>query len=466
VVPLPLHRGGRRALEVIMTLYEQIYLSIKKDIQSGLLKSGQKLPSKRRHAFDLGVSINTVDAAYSQLQSEGYIIMRPKSGCYVAKLDPLQHIELTHEHTEQKNHDFAYDIDFSPSDVDTENFPYALWRKLLRQNFDEIDPFLLKSPDYQGDIALRTAICAYLSQSRNIEADPQYLVIGNSTAALLRCICGMLGNTHVLASENPVYNTAYSIFSAMGGSCISIDAVSTSKLVKNLEDSNADIFYVTPSHQFPLGHSLPLATRIELLNWAAKDDRYIIEDDYDSEFRYSSKPLLPIRSMDKNGKVIYIGTFSKSISPSLKLSYALLPPSLMKIFREKGRLYLSSVSRLEQNVVHSFMSGGYFERHLNRMRNIYRKKRQHLVSLLSQHKQVEILGENAGHHILIRIKGLSESQMVALAKGEKIRVYPVSSYFIGGVEAKYESSVLLGYGALSEKQIGEGVARLMKVWGV
>jgi len=138
----------------------------------------------------------------------------------------------------------------------------------------------------------------------------------------------------------------------------------------------------------------------------------------------------------------------------------------MKIFREKGRLYLSSVSRLEQNVVHSFMSGGYFERHLNRMRNIYRKKRQHLVSLLSQHKQVEILGENAGHHILIRIKGLSESQMVELAKGEKIRVYPVSSYFIGDVESKYESSVLLGYGALNEKQIEEGVGRLMKVWGV
>ena len=331
-----------------MTLYEQIYKSIKKDIQSGLLKSGQKLTSKRRLAYDLGVSINTVDAAYSQLQSEGYIIMRPKSGCYVAQLDPLQHIELESEHSETKNHDFSYDIDFSPSDVDTENFPYALWRKLLRQSFDEIDPFLLKSPDSQGDLALRNSICAYLSQSRNIEADPAHLIIGNSTAALLRCICGMLGSTHTLASENPVYNTAYSIFSAMGGSCISIDAVSPSQLMQNLSKSDADIFYVTPSHQFPLGHSLPLATRIELLNWAAKDDRYIIEDDYDSEFRYSSRPLLPIRSMDKNGKVIYIGTLSKAIAPSVRISYALLPPSLMKLFREKGRLYLSSVSRLEQ----------------------------------------------------------------------------------------------------------------------
>lgn len=449
-----------------MTLYEQIYKSIKKDIQSGLLKSGQKLTSKRQLAYDLGVSINTVDAAYSQLQSEGYVNIIPKSGCYVANLDPLQNIELENEHFETKSHDFSYDIDFSPSDVDTENFPYALWRKLLRQSFDELDPFLLKSPDYQGDISLRSSICLYLSQSRNIEADPRHLIIGNSTAALLRCICGILGDTHTLASENPVYNTAYSIFSAIGGSCISIDAVNPGKLAKKLEETNADVFYVTPSHQFPLGHSLPLATRIELLNWAAKDDRYIIEDDYDSEFRYSSKPLLPMKSMDKNGKVIYIGTFSKSISPSLKLSYALLPPSLIKPFLLKGRLYLSSVSRLEQNVVHSFMAGGYFERHLNRMRNIYRKKRLHLVSLLSQHSQVEILGENAGHHILIRIKGLSEDQMVELAKGEKIKVYPVSSYFIGDVSSRYESSVLLGYGALSEEKIEEGVRRLMKVWKV
>ncbi len=449
-----------------MTLYEQIYRSIKKDIQSGLLRSGQKLTSKRQLAYDLGVSINTVDAAYSQLQSEGYIIMRPKSGCYVAQLDVLQHVELESEYFETKNHDFTYDIDFSPSDVDTENFPYALWRKLLRQSFDEIDPFLLKSPDYQGDIALRKAICSYLSQSRNIEADPTHLVIGNSTAALLRCICGMLGDTHTLASENPVYNTAYSIFSAMGGACISVDADTPDKLVENLSKTDADIFYVTPSHQFPLGHSLPLAARIELLNWAANDDRYIIEDDYDSEFRYSSKPLLPIRSMDKNGKVIYIGTLSKAIAPSVRISYALLPPSLIKLFREKGRLYLSSVSRLEQNVVHSFMSSGSFERHLNRMRNIYRKKRQLLVSLLSQHHNIEILGENAGHHILIRIKGLSESEIVGLAREEKIRVYPVSSYFIGGVSAEYESSVLLGYGALSEKQIDEGIKRLIKAWNV
>ncbi|MBR4878453.1 MAG: PLP-dependent aminotransferase family protein, partial [Clostridia bacterium] len=346
------------------------------------------------------------------------------------------------------------------------NFPYALWRKLLRQSFDEIDPLLLKSPDSQGDLALRNSICTYLSQSRNIDAHPEHLIIGNSTAALLRCICGMLGDTHVLASENPVYNTAYSIFSAMGGNCVSIDADRPDRLVENLGRTDADIFYVTPSHQFPLGYSLPLATRIDLLNWAAKDGRYIIEDDYDSEFRYSSKPLLPIKSMDKYEKVIYIGTFSKAIAPSVKISYALLPPSLMKAFSERGRLYLSSVSRLEQSVVHSFMAGGSFERHLNRMRNIYRAKRQHLVSLLSQHKAVEILGENAGHHILIRISGMSENQLVSLAQAEKIKVYPVSSYFIGEVAQKYSSSVLLGYGALSEKQIEEGVSRLMKAWGV
>lgn len=448
-------------------LYEEIYQSFKKDIQSGLLKSGQKIPSKRQLAYDLGVSVNTVDTAYSQLQSEGYITIVPKSGCYVAQLDPLQHIELKNENTKSEKISVTYDIDFSPSDVDLENFPYGLWRRLLKQSFDELDPFVLKSPEAQGDYALRSSICSYLSQSRNIESEPERLVIGNSTASLLRCICGMLGSTHVLASENPVYNMAYSIFSAMGKSCLSVSSESPDALIKKLNDTKADVFYVTPSHQFPLGHSLPLKTRIELLNWAALGDkRYIIEDDYDSEFRYGSKPLPPLKSMDKYGKVIYIGTFSKSIAPSVKLSYALLPPSLMKLYNEKGRLYLSSVSRLEQKTVCSFMSGGYFERHLNKMRGIYRKKRQLLVELLSRRGKIEILGENAGHHILIRIPGLSESRMVELARAERIRVYPISGYFIGDTPCQYRSSVLLGYGALTLSEIEEGVNRLIKVWQV
>lgn len=448
-----------------LPLYEQIYLAIKKEIQGGTLREKQKLPSKRNLAKELGVSVNTVDFAYSQLSSEGYIETVPKSGCYVKKIDRLQHIELESKPLALEHKGLGYEVDFSPSDVDKEHFPYCAWRKILKQSFDEMDDDILKSPPLQGDFALREAIAEYLRQSRSIECDSEQIIIGTGTSSLLRCICGIMEKDRIIATENPVYNDAYRIFQGMGRQCVPIYTANDEDVVKDLENSRAGAFYVTPSHQFPLGFSMPVSTRMSLLNWAGKG-RYIIEDDYDSEFRYTGRPLPPIKSMDKYGKVVYIGTFSKCIAPSLKISYALLPSELFKKYQKSGGVYISASSRLEQKVLCAFIKEGHFERHINKMRNLYGKKRNLLVSLLSKYKDIEIKGENAGHHILIGLKGLSEQKMITLAEKSGVKVYPVSDYFIGDIKNRYKSCVLLGYGALGMSDIEKGVENLARAWGI
>lgn len=448
-----------------LPLYEQIYRAIKKDIQEGVLSENTKLPSKRQLSDQLGVSINTVDGALSRLQSEGYIEIKPKSGCYVTRINALQRLDIAlpieHRETGERN----FEVDFSPADVEKEHFPYAVWRRILRQTFDENDGDILKYPDSQGDYGLRQAIALYLRQSRGIDCRAEQIIIGSGTSCLLRCICGIIDKSASVVTEDPVYNRAYNIFSGMGHTCRAISTEKSGEIRGKLEKTGGDVFYVTPSHQFPLGYSLPAPVRIELLNWAAeKEGRYIIEDDYDSEFRYGTKPLTPIKSMDKNEKTVYIGTFSKCIAPSVRISYALLPAPLLERYRKTGSVYLSAVSGMEQRAVREFITGGHFERHINRMRNIYAKKQKKLLECLG--KSVKIMGENAGHHILISLDKYSEQELLKRAADLSVKVYPVSGYFIGEVPEKYRSAVLLGYGALTEKDIEKGVSLLKKAWEI
>lgn len=432
-------------------LWEQLYGSLKDDIQNGVYGKDSRLPSRRAMAAKLGVSVNTVASAYGRLEDEGYIEARARSGYYVRGMETLIRLDIEPARPEPEK-EGQYEADFSPYQVDPEGFPYALWRKLLRQSFDESDPELLLPEPPKGDAALRKAVCAYLGQSRSIDCEPGSVIVGAGTGSLLRMLCGLLPEG-TIATENPVYGSANMIFRAMGRETRALDDLEA------LGEADARAVYVTPSHQFPLGYSLPASERVALLNWAAGGGgRYIIEDDYDSEFRYSGRPLPPIKSLDRYGRVIYIGTFSKSIAPSLKISYAVLPGELIEKF---DGTYLSSVSRLEQKTLAAFINGGYFESHLNRMRSVYSRKRRLLAEIFGD---CEIFGENAGHHIIVRIPGKSESELVASAERNRIKVYPISAYFMGGVPEKYSGCVMLGYGALSEKEIARSGGRLRALW--
>ncbi len=447
-------------------LYIQIYEYIKAEIRNGNLKANFKLPSKRQLSSHINVSINTIDYAYSQLISEGYIFSKPKSGYFVCQIDKYMHVEIINKNLLTKQPEQKPLIDFSPSHVDRLLFPFNLWRKLFKDCFNEYDDEILKKPNRQGDITLRKTLVNFLHSSRGVECDESQIVIGTGTSNILQILCLILGRNKCIAFENPVYLQAYKIFKEMGNEVISIDIDKkgvVAESLEKLEKVENGAVYITPSHHFPLGFSMPIDRRIKLLNVANRKNLYIIEDDYDSEFRYSGRPLPSLQSIDKNEKVIYIGTFTRSIAPSVRIGYMVLPKPLLEIYSQKE--IGMSVSLIEQKIISKFITDGYFERHLNKMRKAYKDKRQFLINCLNENFDLKITGENAGHHILISLKNQKPtSQLYSLALKNGVRVYPVSNYFVGEVPAEHKNKLLLGYGGLTEKEIKEGVLILKKAW--
>lgn len=449
-------------------LYIQIYQQIKDEIRRGNLPPKSKILSKRKLAAELNVSLNTVDTAYAQLTSEGYIQSIPQKGYYVCQIDELFQADVVGERIEKtKKEEDLVCVDFSIRGVDAATFPYNTWRKLMKNCFNEYDEELLLRSPAQGDPRLREAVAGYLHQARGVNCDPGQVVIGAGTDNLLQMLSYLLRDNCRIAVENPVYNEVYRIFKKMGHWVEAIDIDDKGLPVEPLRQKKIEVAYITPSHQFPLGISMPISRRIQLLNWANEvEGRYIIEDDYDSEFRYNTRPIPSLQSIDENGKVIYVGTFSKSVAPSLRISYMVLPESLHKIYEEQYSFLTSQVSRFEQSVLNEFIRQGYFETHVNKMRKIYKEKREVLVDALAIFgDSIRIVGENAGHHLMIKLKtGWTDEKMQNKAMGKGVRVYPISPYFIGKMPQKYSGKVLLGYAALQEDKIRQGVELLFEAW--
>ncbi len=450
-------------------LYVEIYQFIKQEITAGNLKHGEKLPSKRSLASHLAVSVNTVDAAYGQLVAEGYLEASPKRGYFVCQIETylLKDKERVEKRSLIAPITDTIKIDFSPNAIDQRIFPYEAFRKIFKATFNEYDRNVLNKPDIQGEPELRKALVDLLYHSRGVRCSEAQIIIGSGTSHLLQILGLLWGRDKSVVLENPVYLKAYNIFEKMGNPVIPVDIDEKGIQIEPLKDYSDVAIYVTPSHQFPLGMSMPIDRRIRLLNFANQQTgTYIIEDDYDSEFRYNEKPLPSLQSIDNNGKVIYIGTFSKSIAPSFRISYMVLPEALMTTYLEMADAISSPVSSLEQRMIGAFIASGAFEKHVNKMRKVYKSKRLLLMNALKElGDQIEITGENAGHHLLVQLKnGMSEETMDRQARKLGVGVYPVSPYFIKGLPEKYRSMVLLGYGSLSEKEIREGIELLKKAW--
>jgi len=358
-------------------------------------------------------------------------------------------------------------IDFSPSNIDHNAFPYKTWRNLFKSCFNEFDHSILKRTIAQGDVNLRRELVAFLHSSRGVICDERQIIIGAGTESSLRTLSLVLSKSTNIALENPVYRKAYKTFDHMGHTILPIPIDDKGIEIEPLKNLSNVAVYVTPSHQFPLGISMPIGRRVELLNFANKaDGRFIIEDDYDSEFRYIRKPLPSLQSIDQNGKVIYIGTFSTSIAPSIRISYMVLPMTLLKNYYSIYSEFGSEVSILEQRLVAKFIAEGNYEKHLNKMRKLYKDKRRYLIKELSIFgNNIKIVGESAGNHLLIKLRtGNSEKEMCQAATENGVKVYPISDYFIGAMLEKYQNTFLLGYGALSKKEISEGVKLLGVAW--
>lgn len=451
-----------------VSLYEQIYAYIKEEIRNGSLKCGMKIPSTRILSTHLQVSRSTVQMAYDQLLSEGYIEAIPCKGYFIAEVEGLYNVKLEAAKTDTvpvKKEEYQYD--FSPRGIDLNSFPFNSWRKITKNVLVDDNKELFAHGSAQGELEFRKTISNYLYQSRGVAAKPENIIVGAGNEYLLMLLNQLIAGQKIFAMENPTYKQTYRILKSLGENVAVVEQDKNGMSIQSLEASGANIAYVMPSHQYPLGIVMPIKRRMELLNWAySSAERYIIEDDYDSEFRYKGKPIPALCGFDKYQKVVYIGTFSKSIAPAIRMSYMLLPDELMNTYRERLGFYSCTVSRIDQTVVKDFMECGHYEKHLNKMRALYKSRHDTLMESLGDFESRFIItGENAGIHVLLRSReGISEKELINRAKEFHVKVYPLSANDIEE-KPKERNTVILGYANMDEEKIAEGIRRLKKAWG-
>lgn len=455
------------------TLYEQLYEYIREEIRTGGLLPGERLPSARFLSDSLQVSRTTVDMAYGQLVAEGYLTAKPKSGYFVNATEGLYNTGMTameeKPKASAKETEDAFRYDFSPTAIDMTYFPYATWKKITRNILVDAKSQMFALGEPQGDRELRHTICRYLHSSRGVNCDPEQLIIGAGNDFLLLLLEKLLGRHVPVAMENPTYQKAYRIFNSFAYPIFLVPMDEKGIRVDRLRESGAQVAYVMPSRQYPTGISMPIGRRMELLSWAAEGkERYLIEDDYDSEFRYKGRPLPSLQASDSQGHVIYLGTFSKAIAPAIRVSYMVLPYPLLEKYRRECGFISSTVSRIDQTILNEFIRDGYFERYLNKMRKVYRAKHDLLLGEIREWEaDFAVSGENAGLHILLKDRrGRDEESLVKAAEEADVKVYGMSAFrMTADAQTAIEpATLILGYGSLSETEIREGLKRLKKAW--
>ncbi|MEF7658722.1 PLP-dependent aminotransferase family protein [Bacillus thuringiensis] len=447
-------------------MYQQIYQYIRTQILSGKLEQGKKLPSIRQLATQLEVSRNTTQVAYEQLQSEGYIRSENKKGFFVEAIisDETLNFEPIRELHHETNHTAMKTIDFKIGTVNQENFPLKKWRMITNKIIK--DSSMFSYGEKQGDIKLRKALADYLFQSRGVNTSAEQIIIGSSTQHLLLLLSLILKQEyHYLAVEDPGYSMARELFFLQSFIIDPIPVKERGIQVDLLLKSPSRLLYVTPTHHFPYGVTIPVNERLKLIEWAKKMEGYIIEDDYDSEFRYIHQPIPSLQSLDSNDRVVYLGTFSKALLPSIRVSYMVLPKRLINEYKKILPLFEQTSSSIHQQTLATFMNEGYWYSHLRKMKALYKRKMNLLNKELSKHfkEYVKIKGGSSGIFVIIEVKTkMSEKMLIEKAHNHGIIVYPCSKYFSEYLP-EYPH-IQLGFGDLCEEEIIKGVSQLAKIW--
>ncbi len=449
-------------------VYEYLYRCISGDILEGKLAPGEKLPSKRALARHLNIAVITVVNAYEQLMTEGYIFAVEKKGYFVSDLRSFRFASSTSVPAESESAEPQYFADFRANRTSLKLFPATVWSHYMREALSLRDDSLLKTVPYKGLYQLRRAISEYLAKNRGIIAPPSRIIIGAGTEYLYSRLIQLFGRTCTFASEDPGYKKFAAISSSYGNPWEYIPIDENGLMIDRLEESGADVIHVSPSNHFPTGIVMPIVRRAELLEWAARvRKRYIIEDDYDSEFRYSGHLILPIYAQDSMNKIIYMNTFSKSLVPSLRISYMILPQELMERYQKTMSFYSCTVSSFEQYALSRFISDGHLERHINRMRSYYRKQRALILDSIAASPLAnvsKVLERSAGTHFLLKINtALSEEEIRAAAKNSELAISLYSDYS-HAVTEENRSTLVINYAALESAQIPEIVRRMSEVF--
>ena len=434
-------------------LYESLYRCIREDILAGRLRAGDRLPSKRALAANLEVSKITVEGAYDQLLAEGYIRSREKVGYFVEAVETAPRSPLPPPPSPQQT---APLIDLTANGP--AKFPFSVWSKLQREVMLDLGETLLAPLPNQGLWELRQAIASHLLQFRGMHVGPENILIGAGTDFLYNLLIQLLGRDKCYAVEEPGYGKIRKIYAAGGVKVISAPMDRQGVIPKALGD--AQVLHISPSHHFPTGIITPVARRQALLSWANEaPERWIIEDDYDSEFRFNAHPMATMQSLDTGGRVIYMNTFSKTLAPSIRISYVVLPPMLMERFQKTLGFYSCTVASFEQYTLARFLDRGHFEKHLNRMRKFYKARRNRVLEMIESSAlspRLNILEEDAGLHFLVQVDSpLSDRALTETCLAAGIRVRSLGSYYHEPSHRKDTHCLVVNYSGLSDRDLDD-----------
>ena len=439
-------------------LYEALYRCIRSDILSGRMAAGTKLPSKRALAQNLDVSKITVEAAYNQLLEEGYIRSREKVGYFVEEI----HRKTPESPSAPENGEVPVSFRLDLTGAGSENFPFSVWTKLQREVMLDYGSRLLLPLPNQGIPELRRAIAAHLADFRGMHVSPEQILIGSGTDFLYNLLIQLLGRDLLYGVEDPGYGKIQQIYSAGGVRCTGIPMDASGVRPDCL--GSCRVLHISPSHHFPTGRVTPVQRRQELLHWAESTGSWIIEDDYDSEFRFNAHPMPAMQALDHGGRVIYMNTFSKTLAPSIRIGYLVLPPKLMEVFREKLGFYSCTVSSFEQYTLARFLDRGHFEKHINRMRKFYRSRRNRVVDALTGcpfAEKLTIREEEAGLHFLLKIDtDRTDGELVELAARAGIRIHALSSYYHSPVPEADTRCLVVNYSGIREDELEQVISSI------
>lgn len=452
-------------------IYQQIYEALVSDIASGALKAGDKLMPSRKLAEDLAVGRNTVNKAYQQLLAEGYVQALQGSGITVNKMpSSLSEVPKAKKAKRKENvkEDFAYDFAYGP--MDRNAFPFGVWRKCMN---NAMDLMMLKSslayPPRTGEMELKEALASYLHRVRGVVASPEQIIITSGLQYNLDILALLFGDSKKrFGMENPGYDGVRPMFYNAGYDVIPIELDEEGISIEALKKEDLDLVYITPSHQFPTGAVLPIAKRLELLEWAEETDTYIIEDDYDSELRYYTNPIPSLQSLDNAGKVIYTGTFSKAFAPITRTAYLVLPMELLDKFQRLHGRYNSQLPVLHQLALADFVESGEYERNVNRLKTVYKKKESLFRELVDElfGDKIELNGGDAGIHFLMNVKtNLTADELINRAATIGVKVYSSEAEYLEGLydELPYPQLVV-GLPTVPMDAMRKILIGLRKVW--
>lgn len=456
-------------------LYRRLYDAIRRDAISGNFAPREKLPSKRTLARNLGVSAITVENAYDQLISEGFVYTLPKIGYFVSPSIPVkrraaQVVDLEINTTPNRSPRDSVDsanpaiiFDFSSNRADPELFPFSVWAKMIRAAMTTREKKLLEPSPGAGVLELRRAVSNHLASFRGLSVDPNQIVVGSGAEYLYGLVVQLLGRDKIFCVETPGYKKPRQIYEAQGVECRLARIDDQGARVDELKRVRADVAHINPTHHFPTGFTATLSRRHELLAWANEsDERFVLEDDYDSEFRFNGRPIVPMFGLDPD-KVVYMNTFSKSLAPTIRISYMALPGALANRFYEKLGFYSCTVSTFDQYALAEFLRQGYFERHINRMRLHYSRKRTRVLEIIRRALPPEtcrIIENDSGLHFILQLQTRSsdaELQARLLQKG--VRLAAVSE-FDEKASDEYRGMFLLNYSGLELNGLENAVAIL------